>query len=172
MNIQRILVPIDFSQNAMKVMPHVVGFARAFRAEIELLYVLEMTPYDVYQQLGIFDAIPPQLQPGHEGDDISPQGIMRRAREEAEKKLKGIVPADLASQFKVVVREGKPVHTILDEAKNSGADMMILCTHGWTGLNHLILGSNTEKLVRTSPIPVFTIRGDQVKEKKPMPGME
>ena len=59
---------------------------------------------------------------------------------------------------KTLVRTGSPADEIVDAAKEMGVDLIILSTHGRTGLKHLLLGSMTENVVRRAPCPVLVVR--------------
>jgi nucleotide-binding universal stress UspA family protein len=56
------------------------------------------------------------------------------------------------------VIEGNAAHDIVDFAKEKNSDLIVIATHGRTGLEHLLMGSVTEKVVRRAPCPVFTVR--------------
>jgi len=161
MSLKNVIVPVDFSENAMLLLDYAQDFSKTAGSRLRLLHVLEMTPYDVYQQLGIFDSFPSALLPGHETEDISPQGIMEQAAKEAHNKLDEVAKKHGLTNYEVRVRIGKFIPEILDEIKTNRPDLVLMCTHGWTGLTHLLMGSNTEKFVRISPVPVLTMRGKQ-----------
>ena len=65
-------------------------------------------------------------------------------------------PQHLNSEF--FVREGNPHSEIVSFAKNQGADLILMGTHGLSGLEKLLIGSTTEKVVRTATVPVLTIK--------------
>ena len=75
-----------------------------------------------------------------------------RLRELAE----DLVPPTIACDFRVVI--GKPLDEIVKAAEASVADLIIMSTHGYTGLKHAFLGSTTETVVRHAPCPVLTLR--------------
>ena len=55
-------------------------------------------------------------------------------------------------------RQGDPAHQILDFVRDWGADLLVMSTHGHTGLEHFLLGSVTEKVVRSTTVPVFVVK--------------
>ncbi len=61
---------------------------------------------------------------------------------------------------KPVIRIGQPFHEIATGAKTLKADLIVVSTHGYTGLKHVLLGSTAERVVRHAPCPVLTVRRD------------
>ena len=59
---------------------------------------------------------------------------------------------------RMMLREGPPTQMLLDLAKDEGCDLIVVATHGYTGLKHMLLGSTTEQLVRHAECPVLTVR--------------
>jgi nucleotide-binding universal stress UspA family protein len=74
--------------------------------------------------------------------------------------LERLVKENQLERFKVhrEVREGSPFYEIIQHAKEKNVDLIVMGTHGHSGLAHVLLGSVTEKVVRKSPCPVLTIR--------------
>ncbi len=60
--------------------------------------------------------------------------------------------------YKVLMKKGVPFYEIIQTAKEESADLIVMGTHGRTGLDHILFGSTAEKVVRKSPIPVLTVR--------------
>ena len=60
--------------------------------------------------------------------------------------------------FKIVFKEGEPFIEIIQRAKKDSIDLIVMGTHGRTGLDHVLFGSTAEKVVRKSPCPVLTVR--------------
>jgi len=143
LGIQSILVPLDFSPSSLKALDYAVAFARRFQARLTLMHVVEpvATPdFAAAFPLGI-------------GNDR----LMRAAKE----KLAGLVkkariPA--RSIEKILVRLGRSFHEIADAARTRKVDLIIISTHGYTGLKHALLGSTTERVVRHAPCPVLVVR--------------
>lgn len=144
-----ILVPHDFSASS----DHAVEIARieakVHGAELVLFHVVEM-----------------EHNYGPETEMITRPGtdqpIMKRRyySEQAQADLAPLAAA-LTSEgiaVKIVVRSGGPVEEIREYVRDHPIDAIIMGTHGRTGVRHLIVGSVTEKIVRTSPVPVLTIR--------------
>ena len=140
--ISRILVAIDFSFHASNALEWARSFAEAFGAKLILLHVI-----DAMAEVGA---------------DID--GVMtginsfQLLRDEAHKcmgELKALIP-----DAETVVREASPRPAIVDAALELKCQMIVMGTHGHSGLEHLLLGSVAYYVVRNSTIPVLTVRGD------------
>jgi nucleotide-binding universal stress UspA family protein len=146
MAIKQILIPVDFSDASLRALEYAKEFAAPFRAELILLYVVEpiyyATPADLY-------ATSPNLSLLI--DEQRRSGKAQLARLEAKlRKAKRKVRA--------VLKTGSPAQVIVDTAKRLKADMVIMATHGRTGLAHVVLGSVAERVVRAAHCPVLTVR--------------
>jgi nucleotide-binding universal stress UspA family protein len=140
--LKRILVPLDFSECARKALQYAIPFAGMCDARLLLLHVVQLS-YTA-GELG-----PPEALLV---DADASQGAEQRLR-------------DLASQavghqaaWETVVRMGLPSDEIVQAAQDLNADLIILSTHGHTGLKHMLLGSVAEAVVRRAPCPVLTVR--------------
>jgi nucleotide-binding universal stress UspA family protein len=148
-----ILVPFDFSASAEHALSIALAEAELQRASVLLLHVVELIP-----QFG-----PDTTMVLPEGAS-TPIGVHHYARQRAEADLREVVARLAASggppgpPIETFVREGVPVHEILDFARQEGADLIVIGTHGRTGLRRLVAGSVAERVVRASPVPVLTIR--------------
>lgn len=142
--LRRILVPLDFSDTAKKALQYAVPFGAAFDAEVRLLHVIQ--PYSVPIELGY---LPPEWAE-------SQQRFVDVAREELDKLCTREVGGRARAQ--VEVREGVPWQEIIAAAHDNHADLIILATHGRTGLSHVLLGSVAERVVRHAPCPVLVVR--------------
>lgn len=137
--LKKILVPVDFSECSRKALQYAIPLARQFGAELTLLYVME----------------PLVLLPTAEA---LPQ-VMAESAEDAQASLEILretVGDDLACQ--TLVRDGSPHLEIVDAAKALDIDLIILSTHGRTGLGHILLGGTAEKVVRRAGCPVLIVR--------------
>ncbi|MBI2620099.1 MAG: universal stress protein [Ignavibacteriales bacterium] len=146
-DLKNILVPIDFSEHSKKALQYAIPFARQFRARISLIYVVEPTVYPAdfsFGQVG-FPAIEDELRKrgGEELDDLLRHEIGKR------------VPAKRA------IRTGKAFYEILQYAKEEQVDLIIIATHGHSGLEHALFGSTAEKVVRKAPCPVLVVRSGE-----------
>jgi len=135
--LERILVPVDFSNSSRIALQYAAAFAREFSAQLTLLHVTETTPYE--------RAMPEFRREIH---DEAQARLRTLAREQAEG---GVTP-------QCVVRTGRPWQQIVREAGGGGADVVVVGTHGRTGLKHVFLGSVAEQVVRHAPCPVLVAR--------------
>lgn len=142
LKIQSILVPIDFSDTSVKALRYAERMAEQFGARITLLNVVEpiATPDFAYHPLML------------ETDEMK---TASKTRLEAIGKKLGLSPKLVE---RVVVRFGSPFVEITEAARTLKVDLIILTTHGYTGLKHVFLGSTAERVVRHAPCPVLTVR--------------
>lgn len=141
--IKNILVPIDFSDYSKNALKYAVEFAKKFSAKLFLIYVVEPIIYPADFSMGQV-AIP--------STDID---IQNRAEEEL-KKLADEIQTD--AQVEIIIKTGKPFVEINETAREKDIDLIIIATHGHTGVEHLLFGSTAEKVVRKAPCPVLTLR--------------
>lgn len=145
--LNRILVPVDFSETSKKALEYAVAFAMQFRAKLILLHVIQPVAFPA--ELGY---VPTELADfGETATKAALQKLQALCREH---------PQQLGGEQAVerVVRQGTPWHEIATAAKESAADLIIIATHGHTGLKHVLLGSTTERVVRHAPCPVLVVR--------------
>jgi universal stress protein A len=140
LKVQRILVPIDFSQSSRKALDYAVGFARQFGAKIALLHVIEPSAYP--EEFGY------RLESESEWE------------KEATRRLRRLAKRDMESAFlsQVLVRGGPPFQVITSTADELNIDLIIIATRGYTGLKHVLIGSTAERVVRHAPCPVLVLR--------------
>jgi nucleotide-binding universal stress UspA family protein len=137
---RRILVPVDFSESSREVLACAVDAARDRGAEVTLLHVV---------------ALPPGS-----GEGAEPKSAAA-ARRTSEKPLKELAAsADPSGKVRMHVRvvAGAPSREIVREARDGKYDLIMIGTHGRTGLRHVFLGSVAENVVRLAPCPVYTLR--------------
>ncbi len=147
LTLKKILCPIDFSDLSLNALRYAVDLAETFHAELHLLHVFEG-----YDELSLNPEV--AMSP-------MPEWILK-LREVCREKLAAMPSADLACRCPALVRanrEGPAIHEILDYAAHQKIDLIVLATHGRTGLKHLLMGSVAENIVRSARCPVLTIRG-------------
>ena len=145
--LKKILVPTDFSDFSELAFQYGLSFCREYGAEMTMLHVIE-DPF--YPSAG-----------GSFGFDMA--GFFSKMEEEAQKKMDELIATDQAKGVTVqrqIVR-GTPFLEIIRVAKEQDSDMIVIATHGRTGLAHVLMGSVTEKVVRKAPCPVLVVRKSQ-----------
>ena len=158
-----VLVPTDFSDPANYALRHAIEEASLHRARVTLLHVL--APHggtDVYYVTGAPEsgaqANYDPIGEGHLGAPPPPTVVRRDLDEEALTRLHDMVPDGFRDTWQVEVATGHPADTIVRIAQTRGVDLIVMGTHGRTGLQHVLLGSVAEKVVRLASCPVLTVR--------------
>ena len=148
--ITRILVPTDFSATADAALDYAYVLAERFGASIELLHVLD-DPF-------VADGMAAEAY-------ISEAPVLRSAmlREAQERLRHRVTPREGVTHIDTEVLFGHGARTIAEYAAERGVDLIVMGTHGRTGFAHLLLGSVAERLVRTAPCPVLTVRHPEAK---------
>lgn len=145
--LNRILLPVDFSDCSAQASAYACSLAAKFNAELHLVHVLQdlvaMVP-----EPGL--AFPPP------GDYL--QELEASATEALAKLPDPSLPAP-ASVVRVTL-QGPPFLEIIRYAKDQDVDLIVIGTHGRSGLAHVLLGSVAERVVRKAPCPVLTVRPD------------
>ena len=143
--VRRILVPTDFSPPSIKALRYAAGFAEQAGATIYLVHILEEPAF--IHDIETFPLAIPERE------------LVRVARKELLKlgksQINGLVPV------KTLVRVGKPFREVVALARQTASDLIIIATHGRTGLSRMLLGSTAELVVRHAPCPVFVIRSHE-----------
>jgi universal stress protein A len=143
---KRIVVPVDFSDCSRAALDRAIEIGRALDAEITLVHVVDVS--------GLFL--------GGVESYIDASAIARRICDDAQKELKNLaVAADPDEKIvkRVEVYEGRPVQAIIDCARDEKADLIVIGTHGRTGIPRLFLGSVAERVVRLAPCDVLAVHG-------------
>jgi universal stress protein A len=142
----RILVPVDFSKPSLGALGYAIEFGRPLKAEITVLHVVEPfyagTP-DVMYGLG-YDA-----------------GVVYRELESSAREQLATLAAKLRPRrisVRTLLMVGTAFRVIPEAARKTAADLIVMATHGRTGLSHVVIGSVAERVVRTAPCPVLTLR--------------
>jgi nucleotide-binding universal stress UspA family protein len=141
LKLAKILVPVDFSDCSQKALQYAIPLAKQHQSSIVLLHVVP-TNFALGEYGGI--------------DYASLEASMITSSEEQIAKMAREVATDVPVQTHVAV--GSPAGEIIQFAKNLPADVVVISTHGRTGLQHVFLGSVVEHVVRRAPCPVFVVR--------------
>src|SRR5688572_27426732 len=144
LQIKQILVPVDFSVHSIKALETALSLAGKFGAEVTLVHIVEQIIYPgdwMYPAIAMTDFAAEQ-------------------REQISAKLKALAKRSGVKSHEVV-RLGRAWQEVVEIAKERKADLIVLATHGYTGLRHVLLGSVAEKILRHAPCPVLSIRADE-----------
>jgi nucleotide-binding universal stress UspA family protein len=144
MQIKTILFPTDFSNGARAAMDHAISLARDYHANLILLYVIQdisIAEWYIPSSISVADLV---------------EDMQKSAMREMDKWY-GEVAATVKDVEKMIVR-GVPFVEIIRTAKEKNVDMIVIGTHGRTGIDHMLFGSTAEKVVRKAPCPVLTVR--------------
>ena len=143
-DVRRVLVPVDFSDSARPIVEYACGIAKDRGASVVLLHVVT-TPSSAFDS--------------PKGAAANPK-VVAEFRSAAEKDLESLAAlvrkSGAAVESKVLL--GAPAREIVRFAKESKADLVVVGTHGRTGMRHVFLGSVAENVVRLCPCPVITLR--------------
>ncbi|MBK8947001.1 MAG: universal stress protein [Ignavibacteriae bacterium] len=143
-SITKILVPVDFSNYSKNALRYAVNFSKKFNSKIYLVYVVEPVIY------------PSDFSMGQVTFPVTDTELNERAKEELETLAKEEIGSEI--QVETIIRTGKPFVEINETARELDIDLIIIATHGHTGMEHLLFGSTAEKVVRKAPCPVLTLR--------------
>ena len=142
-DIERILVPLDFSENTPALLEWAAHLAEEHGSRLILLHAYHL-PVEFQQLEGAY--LPPDF--------------WASVRSEAEEQLKEHAEPLRARGLEVetAVCEGYAATVIVEEAARRDADLIVIGTHGLSGLKHLLLGSIAERVVQKAPCPVLTVK--------------
>lgn len=140
----KILVPVDFSSHADEAVDAAVDIAQRYEAEIMLVNVFEPIALAFPEGSGVYAS-------------LSTTDFVLDLEQALEKK-RAQTAAKSGRAIQAVQRTGHPPHEIVDLARSGGFDLIVMGTHGRTGLSHMLVGSVAERVVRTAPCAVLTVR--------------
>ncbi len=143
LSINRILCAVDFSDPSARALQYALALAERLGAQVDVIHVYQFPNYAVED--GAVE-LPPYVQ----------QDLAIRLRERLEQFVKE--KAGEGSKTSTHLVEGIPYLEIVAAAKEHQADLVVVGTHGRTGLSHMFLGSVAERVVRSSEVPVLTMR--------------
>jgi len=144
--LKNILVPIDFSDFSRKALKYALPFAEKYGAKLTLLHVVEPRVYPE----NYFDVLVPA-----EMEQVNMQLAATSRKRLAELRRQEVDPKITSD---ILVRMGKPYAEIIRAVKECDIDLIIIATHGYSGLKHVFMGSTAERVVRHAPCPVLTVR--------------
>ncbi|MBT3312908.1 MAG: universal stress protein [Desulfobacterales bacterium] len=150
--IKKILLPCDLTTNASKILPYVRSVAEKYNSMILLLHVVE----NIHEQ-----ALYPYPGLGHD-QKIHEKDAEKKLIKKIDKICGGYFQSD--SNIRKIIVAGHPVVEILKVVESEDIDLVIMGTHGRSGLEHVIFGSVAENVVKKSTVPVLTINPYTIKE--------
>ena len=140
--IRRILCPVDFSSPSDRALAYAIDLAQQLHAKIDLLHTWELPVYALPEGMMVFG---PEVMAS-----IDVEAMKKMDERIASLPTKGL-------EFTKHVEEGQAGLHIVRAAKSYGVDLIVMGTHGRTGIEHLFMGSVAERVVRTSTVPVLTV---------------
>ncbi len=142
--IRSILFPTDFSGYSKKALPYALSFAESYGASLHVLHVFEQRVHPAFYIM----------------DKSTPFALDEGLRDRALDALDEFVYDELKDKinFKCEVTGGKPFVEIINYARANEIDLIVIATHGLTGLEYMVIGSTTERVVRKAPCPVLSIK--------------
>jgi nucleotide-binding universal stress UspA family protein len=143
-NIKKVLVPIDFSDYSKNSLRYSINFVKCFNAELLMIYVVEPVIY------------PPDFSMGQIAVPSVDLELDRRASEELNKLAVTEIPRDM--KVRTIIKSGKPFVEIIETAAEENVDLIIIASHGHSGVEHILFGSTADKVVRKAPCPVLSLR--------------
>ncbi|MEP9411566.1 MAG: universal stress protein [Candidatus Brocadia sp.] len=142
-NIKNILCPIDYSVYSEMALKYAIEFAEKYQAKLYLMHVLDIRVYDINE---------PDLYNVNIVDSETIDKLRERLLRCVSEDTKGRISVE------AIIIQGVPFAEIIKASRDYKIDLIVIGTHGRTGLSHAIMGSVAEKVVRKAPCPVLTIR--------------
>lgn len=147
LQLRTLLVPTDFSESSRKALHYAVRLAQQFNASVVLVHVIE--PVYVYPVDGLM----------HFPGDLRDPNLERRPDiEKALGRLGELTARQGNVAVRTVTRIGRGFDVITAVAREEKADLIVISTHGYSGLKHVLMGSVAERVVRHAPCPVLVVR--------------
>jgi nucleotide-binding universal stress UspA family protein len=142
--LKKILVTTDLSPHSLAAVEYAASFGSLYTSRLYLLLVIDKK----------------------EGHHARESHLHYRTEREVEDALADFARKNIPSSIKMelVIRKGTPTEGILKFVEEAGIDMIVMATHGHTGLRHILMGNVTEKVVRHSPVPVLTVKPHPFRE--------
>lgn len=150
---KKVLFPTDFSESASEVFKYALSIAEKHGSKIDIIHIIQepVEMMDVYLPHISYDVL------GKEMEEASRKNMKKFCDEN----IKG------KADFEIHIRKGTPFVEIICAARELGDDVIVMGTHGRSGIDHVLFGSTAEKVVRKSPVPVLTVRCDNRDFKMP-----
>lgn len=150
----RILVPVDFSPHADRGFRYAATLAHSLGAKLALLYVVEDPFVTGAWNSEIVVANVPELLDNLIADAQRQLGTLKESA------------AAMGVTAETTVVTGRPAQAIIDHATEGGFDLIVMGTHGRTGISHVVMGSVAERVLRKAPCPVLTVKAAEAHAKR------
>ncbi len=147
-HMKSVLVPVDFSGESARTLVLARQLCHNNQARLDVLHVVEETMHPAFYNTGVFSVY-----------DLRPD-LDTRAMHEMERIYQDAGGPNVDVTF--ALRQGHAAHEIADYAAGQGSDLIVMSTHGLTGLSHVLIGSVAESVVRTAPCPVLILPRNDV----------
>lgn len=143
--LRKILYPTDFSESSLAALKYALGLARDYKAKLVLMHVVNEKIFSEGLNL-------PRLS--------APEALGQELAAEAERQMKVLIPAEQRKglDWEMTITSGMPFLEIIRYARENDIDLIVIGTHGRSGVEHIIFGSTAEKVVRKAPCPVLSVR--------------
>lgn len=155
-----ILVATDFGEASRQALRYGAEFARAFGGRLHVLHVVE----DIVLGTATAMGTPP----------LDMTSVQASLEQDASRELQQILATDIPRDVEVVpviIRDSQPGRGVLAYAREHKTDLLVIGTHGRAGLAEFFLGSVAQRIVRSAPCPVLTVRAHEREFLQPDPGL-
>lgn len=152
---KRILFPTDFSEAAQNAQNYALGLAQLYNLEISFLHSIDVTKK--YLSMSMMNTGDPSI-PGFEPELMLE--TVNKEKENATEKLEALrkKAEDLNITANIELTSGNMYDDVINFATKRNIDLIVMGTHGASGFKEAVIGSNAQKVVRLSPVPVITIK--------------
>jgi len=146
--LKTIVVPVDFSEYSRNALKEAVNFANIYNATLHIVHIVEKFDY------------PSIYKSNEKKPELWNEDVKKKTYSEIERLVQEF--GGDKSKTKIHIEKGQPVRDIIRYCKDVNADLVVIATHGLRGIEYLLMGSVSEKVVRYSECPVLTIKNKNV----------
>ncbi|MHC4140191.1 MAG: universal stress protein [Planctomycetota bacterium] len=143
---KKILCPIDFSESSQETLQYAIHLM--LKDDDATLYLVHVVDNRVFDYGPLYEQEP----------SVTMVVLDQSTREKLEKKLLAEVPEEIQNRVETTILFGVPFVEIIKAARDKNIDLIVIGTHGRTGLAHMLIGSVAEKVVRKAPCPVLSVK--------------
>lgn len=145
--LEKILVPTDLSNLSLVALEYANSIAETYDAKVYLVYVCEQVPSEKKLK---------------KSPEIREQFKEYKKKIKEELKKIAIEKLNLVEEVEIVILDGNPYKEIIKFTVDNNIGLIVVASHGRTGFSHILMGSVAEKIVRYSPVPVLTVKPEEV----------